>query len=77
MDERIIAALARVFASRGPRSADSLGAAVRPDTPLAALGPIGLAWPLLAAALADVGIVLDAEAARGIVTVGDLDRACA
>ena len=82
MDERITAALARVFALRAPggavaEAAGSPGDVVRPDTPLSALGPIDDAWPLLAAALDDEGLTLaDADVAH-VVTVGDLARVLA
>lgn len=77
MDERIVTALARVFAPRGPQGAEAPGLAVREDTPLAALGPIDQAWPLLAAALEAEGVLLDDAAIADVLTVGDLARACA
>lgn len=69
MDERVRLALARVFP-------DSAGVSVRPDSPLAALGPVDDAWPLLAAALEELQLnAPDDTRARSIITVGDLASA--
>lgn len=70
MDERISAALARVF----PHDA---GMPARPDTPLASFGPAA-AWPLLAQALAEAGITVDDDLVGddpGALTMRDLERA--
>lgn len=73
MDERIAAALARVY----PHDA---GVPARADTPLSAYGPPA-SWPLLAAALGELGIaVRDRDLASGGAagpTIGDLERLAA
>lgn len=48
----------------------------RADTPLSALGFEAIAWPALAAVLADVACLDDADA-QGVETFGDLVRVVA
>ena len=51
--------------------------ALRPDTPLAGLGMDSLALLCVADALAEDGWLLDLNAARAAVTIGELADCCA
>ena len=66
MDERIAAALARVF----PHDA---GVLARADTPLTAYGP-PQSWPLLATALRELGVEVRDGDLPDDATIGDLER---